>query len=674
MPFQLVNISQQDPRWKNTGLGFGKNSTIGAYGCAMTSVCMWLSGFGYPETPDTLNTKLKQRGGFVQDAIVWGAVSAIYPKVKYKNLVLCRDTDAPIDAISGAIAAGQPVILEVDSSPRSGLQTHWVVAYAKMGKDFLILDPWPYPTEQGKEISLMTRYSQGKDFKHAITAAIFFECQTAGDGSPAVAPPSTTDGSMYVRVGDQVPAGLRVRSAPNTSSDTLTFEYPGTYLKVIEPEATAKPKIGVNEQWLNIRNAAGTEGYVAAWYVDSVAATGSTTSSTTTTPSTSTVTPTPPATSGTIKRVRPSVGDNFQSTPTSAAANRQLTASAAQSGTYHLVATIWNRYGGIFEPMANSLSIEPGTAVAVFAVESGGQAFGTDGRTLIRFENHLFYNYWGKNNVDKFNKFFTFDLGQRWIGHKWRSDAQGAWIDFHGNQAREWEVFNFARALDETAAMLSISMGAPQIMGFNYSVIGYASVQDMFTAFARSERDQVIGFFDFIQGVLPNGGAVKALQAKNYTLFATIYNGSGQAAYYGGLIANGYNAFKTLYAALPAVPVEPVPVPEPVPSTPPVVVTPTPTTPPVVETPPVTPPVSTSSGDMTLVVLSNAGSAGLSLRQKPAHVAPVIGNEPVGALLRVMEANQAEVRGRIGKKNEWVFVRDTLGRRGYVLTLFVAEQ
>ena len=106
MPFQLVNISQQDPRWKNTGLGFGKNSTIGAYGCAMTSVCMWLSGFGYPETPDTLNTKLKQRGGFVQDAIVWGAVSAIYPKVKYKNLVLCRDTDAPIDAISGAIAAG----------------------------------------------------------------------------------------------------------------------------------------------------------------------------------------------------------------------------------------------------------------------------------------------------------------------------------------------------------------------------------------------------------------------------------------------------------------------------------------------------------------------------------------------------------------------------------------
>ena len=675
MPFQLVNISQQDPRWKNINLGFSSDSTIGAYGCALTSVCMWLSGFGYPETPDSLNSKLKQRGGFVQDAIIWGAVSAIYPQVKYKNLILCRDTDAPLDAIAGAVATGQQVILEVDSSPKPGLQTHWVVAYAKNGNDFLILDPWPYPTEQGKNVSLMTRYSQGKELKRSITAALFYECQTAGDGSTPTPPPS--DGSMYVRIGDQVPAGLRLRSAPTTTSDTLSIEYSGTYLKVVEPAAIALPKIGVYDQWLHVRNPAGVDGYVAAWYVVAVATTNPT------------PTPAPPPQpapnpTGPIKRTRPSVGDGLDNIPTPAPTDRRLTATATQSGTYQLVANIWNRYGGIFAPLSNVLGIEPGMAVAVFAVESGGQAFGPDGRMLIRFENHIFYNYWGKNNVDTFNKFFTFDLNQRWTGHKWRSDPNGAWIDFHGNQTLEWNVFNFARALDETAAMMSISMGAPQIMGFNFSVIGCVSVQDMFNAFTRSDRDQVFGFFDFIQGVLPGAGAVKSLQTKNFTQFATIYNGSGQASYYGSLISNGYNAFKTLYAALPAQPSSPTtpPITTPPTTTPPATTPPTPSTPPTPTTPPVstppqpTPPASPdpSSSVMMVVVLNSVGAAGTAMHSKPSYTANILATQPAGAVLRVTEDNLDDARAHIGKKNEWIQVRDSQGRRGYVMAIFVAEK
>ena len=75
-------------------------------------------------------------------------------------------------------------------------------------------------------------------------------------------PPSTADGTFYVRVSDQVPAGLRVRSAPTITSDTLSIEYPGTYLKVVEAEATARPKIGVYDQWIRVRNPAGVEGNV----------------------------------------------------------------------------------------------------------------------------------------------------------------------------------------------------------------------------------------------------------------------------------------------------------------------------------------------------------------------------------------------------------------------------
>jgi hypothetical protein len=502
----------------------------------------------------------------------------------------------------------------------------------------------------------MTRYSQGRELKRAITAAVFYECQTAGGGTTPV-PPPVLDGSLYVRVSDQAVSGLRIRSAPTTASDTLSLEYPGTYLKVLEPEASARPKIGVTDQWLRVSGTNGVEGFVAAWFVLAATPAGST-PPVTPPPVTPPVDPVPPPVPEiTIKRVRPSLGDGLEGVPIPAPAERKLTASPSQSGSYRLVADIWNRYGGILAVLSGVLGIEAGVAVATLGVESGGQAFGPDGRTLIRFENHLFYNYWGKNNLEKFNKFFTFNSSQRWVGHKWRSSAKGAWIEFHGNQSREWDVFNFARALDETAAMLSISMGAPQIMGFNYNVIGYASVQDMFAAFARSDRDQVIGFFDFIQGVLPNAGAIKVLQAKNFLQFATIYNGSGQAPTYAGLISSGNNAFNALMATQPAQP--PVTPPPPAPVTPP---PPEPVTPPAPE------------ADMFVVVLSSAGKTGLSLNQKANYSSGVLATEPVGTVLRVLDADKAAARKRLGKKNEWIYARDPQARKGYLMAMFVAEQ
>jgi hypothetical protein len=107
----------------------------------------------------------------------------------------------------------------------------------------------------------------------------------------------------------------------------------------------------------------------------------------------------------------------------------------------------------------------------------------------------------GKNNQAKFAQHFTYNSSQAWSGHKWRPSPDQPWQppnlpDFHGTNQPRVEVFNFATTLDDSAAKMSISMGAPQIMGFNFGLIGFASVQDMFKAFTQGERDQVIGFFD----------------------------------------------------------------------------------------------------------------------------------------------------------------------------------
>jgi hypothetical protein len=62
-------------------------------------------------------------------------------------------------------------------------------------------------------------------------------------------------------------AGLRLRSAPSTTSTTVTIEAAGTLLCCLEPDAVVLAKIGVIGQWLNVKEPGSNTGYVAAWYV-----------------------------------------------------------------------------------------------------------------------------------------------------------------------------------------------------------------------------------------------------------------------------------------------------------------------------------------------------------------------------------------------------------------------
>lgn len=120
---------------------------------------------------------------------------------------------------------------------------------------------------------------------------------------------------------------------------------------------------------------------------------------------------------------------------------------------------------------------------------------------------------------------------------------------FHGKQDQEWRVFEFARKLNEPAAMRSISMGGPQIMGFNHSRIGYDSAGEMFHAFESDIRYHVLGLFDYIKGSGTTSPMIEALQRNNFESFASYYNGPGQAAHYGHLIANHFEDFNDLRTA-----------------------------------------------------------------------------------------------------------------------------
>ncbi len=213
-----------------------------------------------------------------------------------------------------------------------------------------------------------------------------------------------------------------------------------------------------------------------------------------------------------------------------------------------MVAGVWNRQGGLLQVLCDIIGVAPAAAVAVFCVESGGEGFGPDNRMIIRFENHIFWNQWGKNNPDTFNAHFRYNPQKRWLGHQFREDPSGAWGEFHGSQKGEWQVLTYARSLDENAALCSISMGGPQIMGFNSARLGYDSAREMFDRFSSDIRYQILGLFDFLRGHGSTSSMIQALQREDYTGFASGYNGSGQAPVYGARIESYVNAFRSLVA------------------------------------------------------------------------------------------------------------------------------
>ena len=110
----------------------------------------------------------------------------------------------------------------------------------------------------------------------------------------------------------------------------------------------------------------------------------------------------------------------------------------------------------------------------------------------------------------------------------------GKWNPIHASQSNEYEAFELAKSLNETAAYESISMGLPQIMGFNYLEIGYTSAKEMYNDLSLSEDNQLIAFGSFIANYR-SGNLLVAFQNRDFDQISSIYN-NGSAAYSSKLI------------------------------------------------------------------------------------------------------------------------------------------
>jgi hypothetical protein len=233
---------------------------------------------------------------------------------------------------------------------------------------------------------------------------------------------------------------------------------------------------------------------------------------------------------------------DLRQVPLPAATDLQVRSRPGLGAPEKRAAATWNNYGGLLRACGSILGVDPRTAIAVLMVESSGAGFAPDGRLIIRFENHQFWDFWGKRDQPRFQQFFRFDASRRWLAHQFRTTPTGVWRDVHQNQDSEWKTLAFARTLDENAALRSISMGLAQIMGFNHPRLGYTDVRVMFDAMQADVRFQILGFFDFLRGNGTASAMIDSLRGNRFAAFASYYNGAGKAAEYGAKLEAAYDA------------------------------------------------------------------------------------------------------------------------------------
>jgi hypothetical protein len=267
--FHTQPLSQRDPRWSNQWLGFGDASTtLGSDGCTLTCLTLVANGFGFADTPASLNEKLKSLGpniGFSGPLIVFSGLPAADDGISLQNIIFCTNLPAPMADIDAALDAGLPVVVELDQSPSPGLQNHWVVIYARENGDYLIHDPWPVPAESG--VSLVGRYGFAGSPVQIIDIAVFY----AGSINPAPVQPPQPLTLVVIDTPEIAQAGgLALRDAP--ISGTVLKRLPaGTLLRVNELGDQALLKVGHSGEWFAVTVADGLNGFVAAWLVQAPA-------------------------------------------------------------------------------------------------------------------------------------------------------------------------------------------------------------------------------------------------------------------------------------------------------------------------------------------------------------------------------------------------------------------
>jgi peptidoglycan hydrolase-like protein with peptidoglycan-binding domain len=167
----------------------------------------------------------------------------------------------------------------------------------------------------------------------------------------------------------------------------------------------------------------------------------------------------------------------------------------------------------IVRSLADRFGIPQDFALGLTDKESNGNAFwnvaGYGQMPSIRPEVHKFYSFLSGAKRD---------LAVR----QGLASAKPNGVKLPTTYKGLYQFLDRMKAIDETAALKSISMGIGQVMGFNYKLVGFYSPQVMWLAAKSGFTSQVEMMFKFI---VANPKLLAAAKRYDYKTFAYGYNG-----------------------------------------------------------------------------------------------------------------------------------------------------
>lgn len=169
-----------------------------------------------------------------------------------------------------------------------------------------------------------------------------------------------------------------------------------------------------------------------------------------------------------------------------------------------------------FQRVADLLGVEVAVVKAIQAVETGGRGgFVAPGRPVILFEGHIF---WHELKKQGFNPERYVAGNENILYLKWEKGH------YYGGM-KEYERLEKARKIHKEAADASTSWGMFQVMGFNYAMCGYGSVEEMVKDMCVGEDKQLEAFARFVK----LARLQSCLEQKDWAGFTRRYNGPGYA-------------------------------------------------------------------------------------------------------------------------------------------------
>lgn len=186
-----------------------------------------------------------------------------------------------------------------------------------------------------------------------------------------------------------------------------------------------------------------------------------------------------------------------------------------------------------YQNAANRLGVPVAAVRAVAETESNGSGFLPDGkRPKVQYEPHVMYQ----------RLKLKFGPGRAQLELAAHSDLVALKPgSYQRSEKEDQDMDRAARVIDRACALEAASWGAFQIMGYHWKTCGFRTLQDFI-----NRQYTAAGQLDtFVLFILADSRLVRALKARDWATFASIYNGSGyKANKYDTKMASAYDRYK----------------------------------------------------------------------------------------------------------------------------------